>query len=235
MSPLRTQKKRSPGRPKENKLIRELKVKTWFAAVAEASGKTAYELEKEFAPSYVDREEFGKHRARLWDKYRLGKTMPTIGEKIGGRRPIALLVEDRYPGTLRWLTNPIWLLADANVEVSMNDLKEIYESLGSEIKSLVIEPDAGKDKFFWRRQSPDFKTQVREISKSKSVDSFIAILCLYRETLIRQQKDHLNIVLKYFEQLIDTQDKSIFSEAANVARIIVFTHNQLWPLKNDYK
>jgi hypothetical protein len=107
-----SKKKRSAGRPKENKLIRELKVKTWFAAVAEASGKTAYELEKEFAPSYVDREEFGKHRARLWDKYRLGKTVPTIKETRGGRRPIALMVEEKYPGTIKWLQSNIWILAD---------------------------------------------------------------------------------------------------------------------------
>jgi hypothetical protein len=199
MSPLRTQKKRSPGRPKENKLIRELKVKTWFAAVAEASGKTAYELEKEFAPSYVDREEFGKHRARLWDKYRLGKTMPTIKERKGGRRPIALLVEDKYPGTLQWLISPIWNLADPSVLVTMEDLYGIYQSLESRIKSLLIEEELlNKPKVFWKKSYENHHDIVSQISKSIELGAFTAMLCLLRESILCQQQERYIMNLRYF-------------------------------------
>jgi hypothetical protein len=185
MSPLRTEKKRSPGRPKENKLIRELKVKTWFAAVAEASGKTAYELEKEFAPSYVDRDEFGKHRARLWDKYRLGKTMPTMSKTKSGRRPIALLVEEKYPDTLKWLQSPIWMLLDLDIELSMNDLRSIYESLDSKIAELIIEDKKGH--LFWRKHEPNPYNLIAELYRTRTIDGLIALACLWRESIICQQ------------------------------------------------
>lgn len=214
MGPLRTQKKRSPGRPKENKLIRELKVKTWFAAIAEASGKTAYELEKEFAPSYVDREEFGKHRARLWDKYRLGKAMPTVNEKEGGRRPIALLVEEKYPGTLKWLQSPIWMLLDLDIELSMNDLRSIYESLDPRIARLIINDK--KESLFWRKQGFDFDKLVTELHQTGTVDGLIALVCLWRESILCQQSALYKAILEHFSTSITGFPKAI-------CRVLLFT------------
>lgn len=196
MSPLRTQKKRSPGRPKENKLIRELKVKTWFAAVAKASGKTAYELEKEFAPSYVDREEFGKHRARLWDKYRLGKTMPTMTKTERGRRPIALHVEEKYPGTMKWLQSPIWGLLDMDTEVSMSNLRSIYESLHPRIAELII--DKKKGPLFWRKHESDPDKLILELHQTGSIDGLIALVCLWRESILCQ---HYSLHIAILKQL----------------------------------
>lgn len=207
MSPLRTQKKRSPGRPKENKLIRELKVKTWFAAVAKASGKTAYELEKEFAPSYVDREEFGKHRARLWDKYRLGKTMPTMRKTESGRRPVALLVEEVYPGTIVWLESPIWKLLDLGVEISMNDLRSIYESLDSTVAGLII--DEKKGQLFWRKQGLDPQEVITELYQLTAMDGLIALVCLWRESIICQQPKIYNLIITLFRCSLETHNQAI--------------------------
>jgi hypothetical protein len=200
MSPLRTKKKRSPGRPKENKLIRELKVKTWFAAVAKASGKTAYELEKEFAPSYVDREEFGKRRARLWDKYRLGKTMPTMTKTESGRRPVALLVEEAYPGTLQWLESPIWMLLDLDIDLNMNDLRSIYESLDPMVAELIIEDKKGQ--LFWRKYDSDPDQLVAKLHHAGTMDGLIAIVCLWRESILCQQFPLHNAIQKHFKTSI---------------------------------
>lgn len=207
MSRLRTEKKQSRGRPKENKLIRELKVKTWFAAVAEASGKTAYELEKEFAPSYVDREEFGKHRARLWDKYRLGKTVPTMTEAEGGRRPIALLVEEKYPGTLKWLQNPIWILLDLDIDVNMNDLRSIYESLDPMVAELIIENNKGQ--LFWRKYDSDPDQLVAKLHQAGTMDGLIGLVCLWRESIICQQLQLHAAIHRLFRTSISSFPKAI--------------------------
>jgi hypothetical protein len=217
MSPLRTQKKRSPGRPKENKLIRELKVKTWFAAVAEASGKTAYELEKEFAPSYVDREEFGKHRARLWDKYRLGKSMPTFKEKQGGRRPIALLVEDSYPGTLQWLISPMWQVLDLEIEITMMDLRVIYESLPAELSGFIIEENrTGK---FWRKGMDSSIPLISMLTDQESIEAATAVVCLWRESLISQQKNLYDAIFLTIKQWLNS--KPIRAHLQSIALVIM--------------
>jgi hypothetical protein len=188
-------KKRSVGRPKTNKALQKLRVQTWFNAVAESSGKTAYELEKEFAPSTVDREDFNKQRARLWEKYRLGKTMPTIREKKGGKKGIAQLVEERYPGTLKVLEDPIWRLANPHEHILMSDLKAIYSQLEHETKSLLLEPEDLNDKRFWRRPCENFKSLIRTLSSASSEDAYTAIICLLRECIICQQKSQYQIII----------------------------------------
>lgn len=186
MSVSQLPKKRSAGRPKENKLIRELKVKTWFNAVSEASGKTAYELEREFAPSYVDRNNFDKQRARLWEKYRLGQTMPTMKVIEGGRRPVALLVEEKYPGTLKWLTHPIWRVLDLDVEVTMMDLRDIYESLPAELSGLVLEKK--RTRLFWRKSMDSSISIISMVCDQNSIEAATALACLWRESLIAQHR-----------------------------------------------
>ena len=190
MAEAKTVKKRSVGRPKKNKALQQLRVQTWFNAVAEASGKTAYELEKEFAPSTVDRENFNKQRARLWEKYRLGKTMPTIKEKKGGRKGIALLVEEKYPGTLKILIDTIWTLADANHDFTMIDLKEVYILLADDVRQLVIEDGDLSNKRFWRKPCENFQTLINTLATKNSLDSFKALVLLLRESLVSQHKSN---------------------------------------------
>ncbi|CAG0979290.1 hypothetical protein MTYP_01666 [Methylophilaceae bacterium] len=186
MTPLQPQKKRSAGRPKENKLLRELKVKTWFNAVAEASGKTAYQLEKEFAPSYVDRDKFHKQRSRLWEKYRTGKIVPTMKETKGGRRPIALMVEEKYPGTLRWLAHPLWRILDLDAEITMMDLRVVYESLPAELSDLILEKE--RTGLFWRKSIDSSIPHITMLCDQKSIEAATVLVCLWRESLISQQK-----------------------------------------------
>ena len=220
MNPLQPQKKRSPGRPKENKLLRELKVKTWFNAVAEASGKTAYQLEKEFSPSYVDREKFNKQRSRLWEKYRLGKTMPTMKEIKGGRRPVALLVEDKYPGTLKWLTSPIWTLADPDIDITMEYLRSVYESLYPQIRSMLIEDTINKPRVFWRKHCDDYKRLISEIVVLNGLDGFIALLCLLRESIVCQRHDRFELTIGVFKRLEKLNRDPAFNSAQNVSRLV---------------
>lgn len=193
--------KRSVGRPKTNKALQKLRVQTWFNAVAEASGKTAYELEKEFAPSTVDRENFNKQRARLWEKYRLGKTMPTIKEKKGGRKGIAQLVEEKYPGTLKVLQDPIWTIADATAPVTMNDLKQIYISLENPIKSLFVEDGDLTNRLFWKKPCVDIEYPLQVLSNLRSMSALTGLLCLLRESLLCQQESNYKRIVCALEEL----------------------------------
>jgi hypothetical protein len=219
MTPLQPQKKRSAGRPKENKLLRELKVKTWFSAVAEASGKTAYELEKEFAPSYVDRDKFHKQRSRLWEKYRTGKIVPTMKETKGGRRPIALMVEEKYPGTLQWLTSPIWKLADPDAEITMDYLRSVYESFEPEMRALFIK-EKPEHRLFWRVPFSANKSLLDEVSTSKGITRLIALLCLMRESILLQEEPFFKLIMQRLERMqINKYD--LYMELAQMKRFAI--------------
>lgn len=206
MAEAKTVKKRSVGRPKKNKALQQLRVQTWFNAVAEASGKTAYELEKEFAPSTVDRENFNKQRARLWEKYRLGKTMPTIKEKKGGRKGIALLVEEKYPGTLKWLTNELGDLADMNKPISMAFIRGVFETLPAEIRDVIIKNDASYKTLFWRRTNINTKDFYKSLVYNGSAFGFIALLALFRESIECQDEISFKDITRL---LIEIEDKKI--------------------------
>lgn len=212
-------KKRSVGRPKKNKALQQLRVQTWFNAVAEASGKTAYELEKEFAPSTVDRENFNKQRARLWEKYRLGKTMPTIKEKKGGRKGIAQLVEDKYPGTLRILQDSMWSLADSNVQITMDDLKIEYMSLDDEVRLLLIEDEEIINKRFWRKPHDNFGVLLHKLVEPLSESSFKGLLCLLREALICQQSTNFIDTLEALKKISVRKTQNIIIQ--RVSKIII--------------
>ncbi|MBF4989467.1 hypothetical protein [Methylophilus sp. 14] len=206
MAEAKTVKKRSVGRPKKNKALQQLRVQTWFNAVAEASGKTAYELEKEFAPSTVDRENFNKQRARLWEKYRLGKTMPTIKEKKGGRKGIAQLVEEKYPGTIHWLTDEFFDLANMDKELTMKFVREVFESLPEDIRKYIVSENANASTLFWRKQHITETAFYEGLVRNPSPQAFIAILALLREALICQNKTSFNLIK---EMLIKIEDKGI--------------------------
>ncbi len=206
MAEAKTVKKRSVGRPKKNKALQQLRVQTWFNAVAEASGKTAYELEKEFAPSTVDRENFNKQRARLWEKYRLGKTMPTIKEKKGGRKGIAQLVEEKYPGTIHWLTDERFDLANVDKEITMKFIREVFESLPPEIHKYIVRENANPSTLFWRKKFITEPAFYENLVRNPSPQAFIALLALLREALICQNETCFNLIKK---ALIKIEDEGI--------------------------
>ena len=202
----KTVKKRPVGRPKIDKLLKKFRVQTWFNAVAEASGKTAYELEKEFAPSTVDRENFNKQRARLWEKYRLGKTMPTIKEKKGGRKGIAQLVEEKYPGTIHWLTDERFDLADMDKEISIKFIREVFESLPPEIRKYIVRENANASTLFWRKKFITEPAFYESLVNNPSPQAFIALLAFFREALICQNETCFNVIKK---MLIKIEDEGV--------------------------
>lgn len=206
MIKVKAAEKKPVGRPKIDKLLKKFRVQTWFNAVAEASGKTAYELEKEFAPSILVRENFNKQRARLWEKYRLGKTMPTIKEKKGGRKGIAQLVEEKYPGTIHWLTDEFFDLANMDKEITMKFVREVFESLPSEIRRYIILENAISSSLFWRKQFIPEPAFYEGLVRNPSPHAFIALLALLREALICQNELSFNIIK---EMLIKIEDEDI--------------------------
>lgn len=207
-------KKRSVGRPKTNKALQQLRVQTWFNAVAEASGKTAYELEKEFAPSTVDRENFNKQRARLWEKYRLGKTMPTIKEKKGGRKGTAQLVEEKYPGTLKWLEHPIWILANPDIEISIQDLKAAYLQIQSELGTILINNQTSS--FFWRLLSLEDSLKLIEHKKHVNFNDIFFMVSLLREAIITQRKEFFDILISNLRS--KSIEQSVFIKELTLVR-----------------
>ncbi len=206
MIKVKSAEKKPVGRPKTDKLLKKFRVQTWFNAVAEASGKTAYELEKEFAPPTVDRENFNKQRARLWEKYRLGKTMPTIKEKKGGRKGIAQLVEEKYPGTIHWLTDERFDLANVDKEITMKFIREVFESLPPEIRKYIVRENANASTLFWRKKFITEPAFYESLVRNPSPQAFIALLALLREALICQNETCFNVIK---EMLIKIEDEDI--------------------------
>jgi len=177
------------GRPKKNKLITSLKVRTWFHAVAMASGKTAYELEREFSPAYLaDDEEYAKRRPRLWEKYRLGSIEPSSKPIKGSVKSIAERVEEVYPGTIYWLQTPLWVLANFDCPITMAEIKDIYYSLDPAInKYLVFKESPDKNQVFWRNVAKSKVDDIATIYHIGGADSVIALLGLIRESIICQE------------------------------------------------
>jgi len=209
--------KRSVGRPKKNKALQQLRVQTWFNAVAEASGKTAYELEKEFAPSTVDRENFNKQRARLWEKYRLGKTVPTIKEKKGGRKGIAQLVEEKYPGTLKWLEHPIWTFANPDIEISTQDLRAAYVEIQRDLGTTLINQQTSS--FFWRELSLEDSLKLIEHKKYVNFNDIFFMVSLIREAIISQRRELFEKVINNLKS--KSIEQTIFMKELTLVRRFV--------------
>lgn len=77
----------------------------WYEAVRERCGvETAYAFEKLFWPNSFRRSGGETQRPCKADRYKRGLRRPD--------RKSALDVERRYPGTLKWLELPLWLVMD---------------------------------------------------------------------------------------------------------------------------
>lgn len=174
------------GRPRKSETTR-LKVMAWFNAVAEASGKTAAELEREFAPAehvrWVDGMEI---RPRLWEKYRRGEVEPRSGCSLKGALNLVERVEQRYPGTAIWLSSPLWRLADT-APMEMSEIREIYEGLPYLLRSIFIAAPHEASEVFWRR--PVDPQHVCEILlRQGGLDALITALTMVKEAEITQDQ-----------------------------------------------
>ena len=132
------------GRPRKSAIMK-LKVMAWFNAVAQASGKTAAELEREFAdPSHIRRSKDKNKEIRpgLWDKYRRGEVEPRALPSKGKSLSVVQAVEAKYPGTAKVLTLPLWRLLDFSQPVTMEELEAIQNALSTGIHRLHADENA---------------------------------------------------------------------------------------------
>lgn len=116
------------GRPK-NDPVDAFRVKTWFVAVREKSGlKTAYQLDKRFAPEKFRRGLDGECiRPCQWDKYERGENVP--------KDPLVALVETSCPGTRQWLVASLWKVIRART-LPISELHFIIATIRPTLASL---------------------------------------------------------------------------------------------------
>jgi hypothetical protein len=128
---LKMKKKSSKGRPRKDE-ITKLKVMAWFRAVAEASGKTSAQLEREFAdPNHIRRSKDKNQEIRpgLWDKYRRGEVEPRARPINESRVSVVQAVEAKYPGTAKVLTLPLWKLMDFRQPATLEELNALEQAI----------------------------------------------------------------------------------------------------------
>lgn len=202
----------SRGRPRKSEITR-FKVMAWFDAVAEASGKTAADLEREFAPAAHIRWELGMEiRPKLWEKYRRGEVEPRSIPSKGRKTSIVQEVESRYPGTAKWLSLPLWKLADFNQTVTMDELRAVYQGMPLKIRGLIIKDDVLEGEIFWRKQT-DEDELLRRLAAAGGLDGVTAILALVREAHVCQQETEFHSrVDALLAELEKTNNISVLTE-----------------------
>lgn len=191
----------SKGRPRKSEITR-FKVMAWFNAVAEASGKTAAELEREFAPAEHVRWVNGMEiRPRLWEKYRRGEVEPRSGCNLKGALNLVERVEQRYPGTAMWLSSPLWRLAD-KAPMEMSDIRSIYEGLPYLLRSIFIAAPHEASEVFWRRPvDPQHACEI--LLRQGGLDALIVALALVKESEITQYQDQHLIGVKTVRRCLE--------------------------------
>lgn len=175
------------GRPRKNE-ITKLKVMTWFGAVAMASGKTAAELEREFAGQGQVRRIKGREiRPKLWEKYRRGAVEPRMVPSKGKSVSIVQQVEQAYPGTSKWLTLPLWLVLDSE-QRTMGELHNVLRGLEMRVRHLLLFPEAPHDGPFWEMSCRDAERLVETLYDFNSLDATTALAVLIRQAEICQDQ-----------------------------------------------
>lgn len=200
------------GRPRKSDITR-FKVMAWFDAVAKASGKTAAQLEREFAPAEHVRWVNGMEiRPRLWEKYRRGEVEPRSIPSKGKKTSIVQEVENRYPGTAKWLSLPLWKLADFNLPVTMDELRAVYQGMPVEIRGLIMKEDVLEGAVFWRKQTGE-GVLLRQLAAIGGLDGITAILALVREAHVCQQEPSFHPrVDALIAELGKTQNMSVLTK-----------------------
>lgn len=174
-----------PKRPHKNRLLTKIKVQSWFNAVSIASGKTAYQLEKEFLPPGRDASNFPEKRSTIWQKYKSGKIEPSSNMIKGHTKSVAERVEEKYPGTIRWLTSPYWLLADSDRQTTLEDLRYAYEWLHPKTRYLVVKENVGDRDIFWRKQTVE-RELLRKAVGIEDIDGLTLAMALVVESRLWQ-------------------------------------------------
>lgn len=169
----------------EDPEIRAMRVRAWVQAVKQASGLSLAELEDEFSQRWAQRSP--SLRSCIWEKYQRGEVVPRAGLRTKEGLSLVERVEERYPGTARWLSLPLWRLAD-KAPMDMKEIRAIYEGLPKLLRSIFI---AGPDKaseIFWRRPV-DHEHVCDIVLRIGDLDALVVALALVREAEITQNQD----------------------------------------------
>lgn len=174
------------GRPPADPAHR-IKGIAWFAAVSQASGMNAAELEVFFGKSKRNLKYSAGCRPGLWDKYRDGLACPKSKPDKNGNPSIVERVEKQFPGTAKWISMPFWdVMSSAPME--MTDIRNIYQSLPPQLKVLLVMEPANSQKIFWRRPI-DEKKLFQHLLKIQDLDAGTAILTIIKEAETTQNQN----------------------------------------------
>lgn len=147
----------------------------------------------------------GPYRSCLWQRYRQGLVVPSSGPRPKGTGHMVQRVEQRYPGTAKWLTSPLWRAAD-RAPLAMADVRRAYAALPPYLRSVFIEDGDDESSVFWRRPV-DFEDACDLLFRDRSVDAFAAVLVMVKEAeTIQNQDQHqflLALAATYFTLLAD--------------------------------
>lgn len=161
------------GRPK-NEQVDTFRVKAWFVAVREKSGlKTAYQLEKRFAPEKFRRGLDDECiRPCQWDKYERGENVP--------KKSLVAIVETAYPGTRQWIVAPLWKVIRAR-PLPISELHAIIAVIRPTLASRL--PDAFSPASRVRRKQYDLSRigAIDSLWRQGDVEAMTALLGLVRD------------------------------------------------------
>lgn len=189
------------GRPRKD-AITKLKVMAWFRAVAEASGKSSAQLEREFAdPNHIRRskEKNQEIRPGLWDKYRRGEVEPRARPIKENRVSVVQAVEAKYPGTARVLTLPLWRLLDFSQPMSMAELDAIEKTLSPVIKLLHARKNMLATTKHQTRRVNNAETPSPQLGFSNAIDRWTMKAISMRKRMLTQRESLIELVLADIE------------------------------------
>lgn len=231
MNLLSPKKTGRPGQPKINRELKRLKAQTWFKVVAEISGKSAYELEREFCDiKFLKRGDFNKRRPRLWEKYKSGKAIPRFNAIFDKKKPIAILVEEKYPHTIKWLNGPLWDLANVDNKLTMSDIRKVYASLPEEVRYQFINQNNEHDNYFWRKRDGNDHAFYRNLALSSSPIAFISLLCVYREFLLCQDKTNFEFIFNLLVGISESKFDHYPIPSREIAKLMISARYPFYPL-----
>lgn len=174
--------KKRAGKPNKTTVTR-LRGLAWCNSLNIRSGGMEFQqLEELLLPEVIARCKT-KKRPMLIDKYFKGIYTPN---NSAGRKDKFNLIERTdsfFPGTAGWYSSPIWDL----MEVNDLDLKKIYSFMVqlkiTNFNKFFVQPNSSISQF--QRNSWTELKDIKEIANDPSLSTFIFLLGIMRESLIR--------------------------------------------------
>lgn len=193
-----------------------MRVRAWVRAVKLASGLGLAELEEMFS------QRLGagpSSRSCIWEKYQRGEVVPRI--RLQTKRGLSLVerVEQRYPGTAKWLTSPLWRLVD-KAPMEMSEVREIYEGLPHLFRSIFIAGPHEASEMFWRRPV-DYEHVYTILLRQRDLDALVVALAMVKESETSQNQYQHWRGIETVWQCMDSLrhggilDANLFSELRN--------------------